>query len=293
MAATCGLKPPLPSSSTTSWALTVPSMAWLMLASKEAVITATAVTRARPIISAAEVRAVRRGLRRAFSPASRPGAPRSRAGHPNTVATGRTRMGASRAAPRKIASTDSPSTSRLGPEVALAPKRVWSSPAVPPRKSSRPKPIRVRGSPWISGWASRSAATGEIRVARRAGSAAAITVMIVPTRTETISALACTLNLAVELKTWMSRSATRMPKTKPASEASTPLSAASVMTSVKTWARVAPSARSNASSWVRWATRMLKVLAIRKLPTKTAMKAKTRSGVPMNRLISVTAFCSV
>ena len=33
--------------------------------------------------------------------------------------------------------------------------------------------------------------------------------------------------------------------------------------------------------------------AIRKLPTKTATKAKTRSGVPMNSLMSVTAFCSV
>ena len=65
------------------------------------------------------------------------------------------------------------------------------------------------------------------------------------------------------------------------------------MTSVKTWPRVAPSARSRASSWVRWATRMLKVLAIRKLPTKTATKANTRSGVPMNSLMSVTAFCSV
>ena len=72
-----------------------------------------------------------------------------------------------------------------------------------------------------------------------------------------------------------------------------PVSVASVMTSVKTWPRVAPRARSRASSWVLWATRMLKVLAIRKLPTKTAMKANTSSGVPMNSLITVTAFCSV
>ncbi len=60
----------------------------------EAAMTATAAIRATPIISAAAVDAVRRGLRMAFSRASRPGTPRSRAsGRPIAPATGRTSSG--------------------------------------------------------------------------------------------------------------------------------------------------------------------------------------------------------
>ena len=56
--------------------------------------TVTKTTSARPIISAAEVTAVRPGLRIAFSRASRPVSPRSRSsGQPAIAASGRTRRG--------------------------------------------------------------------------------------------------------------------------------------------------------------------------------------------------------
>ena len=84
----------------------------------------------------------------------------------------------------------------------------------------------------------------------------------------------------------------RMPTKKPRIDATSPVTAASTSTDVITWARVAPSARSSASSRVRCATRMLKVLMMRKLPTNSEMKAKTRSGVPMKVLIVDSVLCS-
>ena len=53
------------------------------------------------------------------------------------------------------------------------------------------------------------------------------------------------------------------------------------MTERMTWRRLAPMARSSASSRPRWATRMPKVLMMRKDPTKSATPAKTSRKVVM------------
>ena len=54
--------------------------------------------------------------------------------------------------------------------------------------------------------------------------------------------------------------------------------AASASTERVTWRRVAPTARSSASSLVRWATSMVKVLTMRKVPTNSAMPAQASSS---------------
>ena len=73
------------------------------LASRPLPKTATNETSVSPIISAAAVEAVRPGLRIAFSCASRPAAPPSRAaGRPTTWASGRTSRGAITARPMKM-----------------------------------------------------------------------------------------------------------------------------------------------------------------------------------------------
>ena len=71
--------------------------------------TATSVTSASPIISAAAVEAVRCGFRRALSRASTPAAPPIRvAGQPRAATSGRTSLAAKSATPRKIRSAPSP-----------------------------------------------------------------------------------------------------------------------------------------------------------------------------------------
>ena len=57
---------------------------------------------------------------------------------------------------------------------------------------------------------------------------------------------------------------------------------ASSSTDRATWRRLAPIARSRASSRLRWATRIEKVLTIRKAPTVRAMPAKTSRKVVTN-----------
>ena len=121
-----------------------------------------------------------------------------------------------------------------------------------------------------------------------------MTVTIVPTRTAMMKVRGSRVTPPVEAdpKTDSRARAMRIPTKKPRIDATNPVTAASTSTDVITCARVAPSARSSASSRVRCATRMLKVLMMRKLPTNSEMKAKTRSGVPMNVLIVDSVLCS-
>ena len=75
---------------------------------------ATRVTSARPIISADAVEAVRCGLRRELSRASRPAAPPSRAaGEPSTAASGRMSRAESSETPMKISSAPRPIQSSI------------------------------------------------------------------------------------------------------------------------------------------------------------------------------------
>jgi hypothetical protein len=71
------------------------------------------------------------------------------------------------------------------------------------------------------------------------------------------------------------------PVAKPRIDASTPITAASPRTDANTWRLPAPTARSTASSLVRWATTMENVLATRNVPTNRVMPANTSMPVSM------------
>ena len=73
------------------------------------------------------------------------------------------------------------------------------------------------------------------------------------------------------------------PRPRPTSDATRATITDSSSTEFITWRRLAPRQRSRASSRVRWATMMVKVLKIRKAPTSRATKAKASSAVPRNR----------
>ena len=73
------------------------------------------------------------------------------------------------------------------------------------------------------------------------------------------------------------------PRPRPTSEATRATITDSSNTEFITWRRLAPRQRSRASSRVRWATMMVKVLKIRNAPTSRATKAKASRAVPRNR----------
>ena len=138
---------------------------------------------------------------------------------------------------------------------------------------------------------SRSAAIGAIRAARRAGNQADSTVMPTPTANDRI--IACALitigplgisypNAAISIRR---PDATPTPATRPATDASTPTTSASISTERLTCRPEAPIARSIAMSRVRWATVIENVLLMMKAPTKTATNANT-SMITVNGLMS-------
>ena len=92
----------------------------------------TKVTRARPIISAAAVAAVRAGLRCEFSRASRPTSPRSRSiGHPPRRPAACTRRGLNSETPNSTAAAPTPSSSAALPESSMFANRPISTIATP------------------------------------------------------------------------------------------------------------------------------------------------------------------
>ena len=101
--------------------------------------TVTKATRARPIISAAAVTAVRLGLRWAFSRASRPSSRRSRSsGQPAIAASGGTRRGLKSETAITITTAPPPISPAAVPASALPsrPIRTSASPARPSRTES-------------------------------------------------------------------------------------------------------------------------------------------------------------
>ena len=93
------------------------------------------------------------------------------------------------------------------------------------------------------------------------------------------------------------RRATTRPASTPTIDAISPTTNVSINTDWSTCAREAPSTRSNANSFVRWATVTVNVLKIRKPPTSSATPAKTSSAMRMNprlrtgpRLLSAASF---
>ncbi len=150
--------------------------------------------------------------------------------------------------------------------------------------------------------ASRMAATGGTAAARRAGSSAARTVTTSPTTRLTATVRGCTTTEVdgreppKELMIACRTRATPIPAPRPRTEASSPTTTASTTTLRVTCPRLAPSARSSASSRCRCATRIVNVLKIRKAPTNSAMPANTSRKVrknPKNPLISSACSCAL
>ena len=127
-------------------------------------ITLIALTRASPIISADAVAAVRRGFRRAFLVASRPGVRNSWGnGRPSARTTGRLMTGASMATPRNTIAAPTPS-SAIGP-----PSSPMPGSTAPATVTSDPTTSRIRIERCGIATSSRIAATGGTFAARRAG----------------------------------------------------------------------------------------------------------------------------
>ena len=135
--------------------------------------------------------------------------------------------------------------------------------------------------------ASRIAATGSMRVARRAGTMPETTVATTPTiRPAKIVRGSSTVPELPRSspKPFISAAtpgASSSPQAIPISEATMPMSTVSAITERRICPREAPSVRSSANSRVRWATVTENVLKIRKLPTSSATAANTSSAVRM------------
>ena len=147
------------------------------------------------------------------------------------------------------------------------------------RRLSRPKPGVTL---------SRIAVTGSTRVARRAGTKPETSVATIPTTSPMITELGLISSPVVPRsipKAFSSAArpgASAIPTSTPSTEATTPTASVSISIERRTWRRDAPSTRSSASSFVRWATVTENVLKIRKPPTSSATAANTSRPVRRN-----------
>ncbi|CAB4710572.1 unannotated protein [freshwater metagenome] len=223
---------------------------------------------------------VRRGLRREFWPARTPTVPKVRAyADRASSSSGRLSTGLAAETPSRMASTPAPThhppcgTSTTSP-------RPTTSASRPAPASATPSPNRRRSELSGSATSSRSACTGAMRAVRRAGSQAAAIVTTTPT------AYAATTVRGAKISGCPRRSspnwaksarmaiASSTPNPRPTVDPKIPSTSASSCTERVTCRLEAPSARSSASSRERWATRIEKVLTMRKAPTTSAIPAK-------------------
>ncbi len=164
----------------------------------------------------------------------------------------------------------------------------------PPTSIATPATSRLRSVDSGMAMSSRSAVTGAIRAARRAGRYAASVVTPTPTTYDATTVSGRKTSGCPERSRPKLANSARMPIARTTPSASprvaptVPSSTASNSTDRVTCLREAPSARSRASSRLRCATRMEKVFTIRKLPTTSAMPAKTSRKTLMNRIASIT-----
>ena len=228
--------------------------------------TAIPVIRARPIISAVAVAAVRWGLRLALSRARRPVMPLTPStGTPSTLAVAPANRALTIETPMKVRAAPTPMAVSRG--------------AVPSTLPNIPRASRI--SPGISTMApvtrrnvmlrslrppSRTASSGDTREARMAGMMADRTVTTSPTRntTTTVRVWICSgpsgKALPPVLNSCLSSQATPTPPNRPATEAMMPMMTASIRTMSRIWRPLAPIDRSRPSWRVRWPTRMANVL---------------------------------
>jgi hypothetical protein len=205
-----------------------------------------------------------------------------------TRASGRAISGLRMATPKNTTTAPEPTLTSWLPSERNSPA---SSAATPAAVTSAPSTMRRLRKPVganaVSGW---RAATGGTRVALRAGTTAASTVMITPTASDTITVRGWNWVAVAGMsapRNPLSRArrplAMSRPRPRPTSEATTATISDSSSTEFITWRRLAPRQRSRASSRVRWATMMVKVLKIRNAPTSRDTKAKASRAVPRNR----------
>jgi len=242
--------------------------------------TATTVTRVSPIISAAAVEAVRLGLRTEFEFASSPAMPPlRRAGQPTRRVSGSTMCGAAKATPTnrpRIPKTSNSTTASVAIPLAKMPTQMAATEAA------------ITTTAVLSEWAakrdggsvepSRTAAIGGTRVARRAGTTLASTVITVPSASETSTVRSANTIPASGRSPPIAVSslASPNPANSPITEASSPITTPSITTERMTCLREAPSVRSVANSRVRWATVIDSVLKITNAPTNRAIPPKPR-----------------
>ena len=253
--------------------------------------TVTVETSARPIISAVAVFAVRRGLRSAFRRASAAVVPPSRAsGAPRTRVTAVAISGARVSTPARVSSIAMPASSRR-PSPAIA----ATSPAAPSSVRTAPTPIRTRPTGLAGASIARIAATGATLVACRAGSRAASIVTTTPTSSAATMVRGSTCSVVVGTSIPKAASAARrpaatpMPRPRPRPAATSPMTNDSAITENRTWRREAPTARSSASSRVRWATRIENVFQMISAPTSSEIAAKPSRPVVKKLSPSATA----
>ena len=156
-----------------------------------------------------------------------------------------------------------------------------TSPAAPRTIRDGSRSLRPAGS------LSRSAATGAIFVARRAGRKPATSVTSVPTSRATIAVRASNTvpdsgsERSSAPNTAFSPAAMPKPAAMPTIDAPSPRASASSSTEPSTWRRAAPTMRSIANSRVRWATVIESVLKIVNAPTRIATPPNTSRTVLM------------
>ena len=214
-------------------------------------------TRARPIMRAAAVVAVRWGFRPAFCWARRPATPYvRRAGHPSIPVRGPATTGLSRVTPTKtpMAPTASIKTTEV---VVDATNRPNAPAAVPAATRAAPIARRVRLLMVPAAAPSRRATITGTREALRAGPMAETRVTPIPTTAATSTVRPETITGESGNSAPMAPNSARKPKATPTPtpmprpEASRPITPASAKTARRSWAGSAPTVRSKASSLVR------------------------------------------
>ena len=235
----------------------------------EAANTAATVISATPIIRAEAAAAVRRGLRTVFSWASLPVMLDSRAnGAASHLVSNGAASGLNVVTPRTVRRAASPTVAITGwPGSPMSAKRVPKRSPIPRTRSPAPNMARFVSDPRRLGVASaRIASTGATRLALLAGINAEIKVTPVPTRiaTTTVRRESCSevegRDKPAASSSDLSPIASNRPSPTPITDAAVPTINASTRTIRVTWRPVAPNARSSASSRVRCATMIVKVL---------------------------------
>ena len=247
-------------------------------ARSEAAYTVNNVTTATPIASAVAAAAVRRGLRWALRRARVPVTPRHAArGRPRAPVTGRAMAGPRRTTPVVVARAPSPTAvSTPLPE----PRRPATMVASPAASTVAPATVRSRDEAGGSAAEPRSASSGATRHVRTAGITLTATVRTIPAASEISTLRAVTTRPAAgsanpKLSNRpLSSPAIASPPRSPRADPAAPTARASASTPVKTWRRVAPTARSSEDSLARCAARMQNVLAMEKPATSSAIPAK-------------------